>query len=247
MSRTNEHGQPIGEPVPDWSPRLAPAHTTLTGRYVELQPVAADHAPALFAALASPGDDASWTYRHDERPADEAAMIALVETWASRPLDVTFAIVPADAGTPAGIATLMRIDPAHGSAEVGAILYARSLRRTRAATEAIHLLARYLFDDLGYRRFEWKLDAHNEPSARAARRLGFTYEGRFRSAMVYKGRNRDTDWFAMTDADWPRIRDAHERWLASANFDEAGRQLTSLSDLLGGFETGAARLPQPPK
>ena len=125
----------------------------------------------------------------------------------------------------------MRVDPAHGSAEVGAILYARSLRRTRAATEAIHLLARYLFDDLGYRRFEWKLDCLNEPSARAARRLGFTYEGRFRNAMVYKGRNRDTDWFAMTDADWPRIRDAHERWLDPANFDDAGAQRTSLSDL----------------
>ena len=128
----------------------------------------------------------------------------------------------------------MRVDPTHGSAEVGAILYARSLRRTRAATEAIHLLARYLFDDLGYRRFEWKLDCLNEPSARAARRLGFTYEGRFRNAMVYKGRNRDTDWFAMTDADWPRIREAHERWLDPANFDDTGVQRMSLSDLTGG-------------
>ena len=89
---------------------------------------------------------------------------------------------------------------------------------------------RHLFDDLGYRRFEWKLDCLNEPSARAARRLGFTYEGRFRNAMVYKGRNRDTDWFAMTDADWPRVRDAHERWLDPANFDETGAQRTSLSD-----------------
>ena len=104
-------------------------------------------------------------------------------------------------------------------------------------------MARYLFDDLGYRRFEWKLDCLNEPSARAARRLGFTYEGRFRNAMVYKGRNRDTDWFAMTDGDWPRIRDAHERWLDPANFDAAGVQRTSLSDLTGGFETVAAQPP----
>ena len=231
MARINEHGQPIGEPVPGWAPRLPPADVRLTGRYVALEPVSTDHAPALYAALASADDDASWTYRHDDRPRDEAGMRALVETWASRPLDVTLAIVPADTGAPAGIATLMRVDAAHGSAEVGAILYAQSLRRTRAATEAIHLLARYLFDDLGYRRFEWKLDALNEPSARAARRLGFTYEGRFRNAMVYKGRNRDTDWFAMTDADWPRVRAAHERWLDPANFDADGHQRTSLSEL----------------
>ena len=246
MSPTNAHGQPIGEPVPDWEPRLPPAQTTLTGRYVGLEPVAATHAPALFAALAAEEDDASWTYRHDERPTDEAGMQALVETWSSRPVDVTYAILPADTGTAAGVATLTRIDPAHGSAEVGAILYGRALKRSRAATEAIHLLARYLFDDLGYRRFEWKLDCLNEPSARAARRLGFTYEGRFRNAMVYKSRNRDTDWFAMTDGDWPRIRDAHERWLDPANFDAAGVQRTSLSDLTGGFETVAAQPPQPP-
>ena len=231
MTRTNRHGQPIGEPVADWAPRLPPAHTSLSGRYVTLEPVTTAHVPALHAAIAGEQDDPSWTYRHDERPADEAGMLRLVEAWSSRPLDVTFAIVPADTGTAAGIATLMRVDPANGSAEVGAILYARSLRRTRAATEAVHLLARHLFDDLGYRRFEWKLDCLNEPSAVAARRLGFTYEGRFRNAMVYKGRNRDTDWFAMTDADWPRVREAHQRWLDPANFDDAGVQRTSLSDL----------------
>ena len=231
MTRTNRHGQAIGEPVPEWEPRLSPAQTTLTGQYVALAPVADEHVPALYAALAAEEDDASWTYRHDERPADEAGMRALVDTWATRAVDVTYAILPADTGAAAGVATLMRIDPAHGSAEVGAILYGRTLKRTRAATEAIHLLARYLFDDLGYRRFEWKLDCLNEPSARAARRLGFTYEGRFRNAMVYKGRNRDTDWFAMTDAEWPAIRTAHERWLDPANFDAAGVQRTSLSDL----------------
>jgi hypothetical protein len=139
----------------------------------------------------------------------------------------------------------MRVDPVNGSAEVGSILYGRTLRRTRAATEAIHLLARYLFDDLGYRRFEWKLDALNEQSARAARRLGFTYEGRFRNAMVYKGRNRDTDWFSIIDTEWPAVRAAHEAWLDPANFDAAGVQRTALSDLTaaGGFETVAAQPP----
>jgi RimJ/RimL family protein N-acetyltransferase len=231
VSSTNRHGQPIGEPVRDWSPRLPPAHTTLTGQYVALEPVAATHAPALYAALGTEEDDAAWTYRIDERPDDEAGMLRLVELWGSRPVDVTYAIVPTDTGTPAGIATLMRVDPANGVAEVGSIIYARPLRRTRAATEAIHLLARYLFEDLGYRRFEWKLDCLNEPSAKAAGRLGFTYEGRFRNAVVYKGRSRDTDWFAMTDADWPRIREAHQRWLDPANFDATGIQRTSLSDL----------------
>ena len=127
--------------------------------------------------------------------------------------------------------TLFRIDPAQGSAEVGAVLYARSLQRTRAATESVHLLATYLFEELGYRRFEWKLDSCNAPSARAARRLGFSYEGRFRNALVYKGRNRDTDWFAMTDGDWPAVREAHRRWLDPANFDDEGRQLVALSTL----------------
>ena len=177
MTRTNAHGQPIGEPVPDWAPRLPPAHTTLTGQYVALEPVAAAHAPGLYAALATEDDDASWTYRIDERPDDEAGMLRLVEAWASRPVDVTFAIVPADTGTPAGIATLMRVDPANGVAEVGSIIYARSLRRTRGATEAIHLLARYLFDDLGYRRFEWKLDCLNEPSASGCAPAGVHLRG----------------------------------------------------------------------
>jgi RimJ/RimL family protein N-acetyltransferase len=239
MTGSNRHGQPVGDPVAGWAPRLPPARTTLAGRYVRLEPVTTAHAPDLYRALGSEADDALWTYRHDERPLDEAGMVGLVETWASRTLDVTFAVVPTDPGADpgadagaAGVATLMRVDPGHGSAEVGAVLYARSLQRTRAATEAIHLLGRHLFDDLGYRRFEWKLDCLNEPSARAARRLGFTYEGRFRHAMVYKGRNRDTDWFSITDAEWPRVRAIHQRWLDPGNFDASGRQLTALSDLV---------------
>jgi RimJ/RimL family protein N-acetyltransferase len=224
----NEHGQPIGEPVPGWAPRPAPARVTLTGRYARLEPVSVDHVPALHAALCTDPDDSLWTYRHDERPADVAGLTTMVEGWVAREPDVTFTIVPLDIGSPAGVATLCRLDPTQGSAEVGAVLYARSLQRTRAATEAIHLLASYLFDELGYRRFEWKLDALNAPSARAATRLGFSYEGRFRNALVYKGRNRDTDWFAMTDADWPAVRAAHRRWLDPGNFDEQGRQRTAL-------------------
>lgn len=233
MTRTNEHGQPIGDPVPDWHDRPAPERIALEGRYVRLEPVAAGHVGELYAALGDEADQPLWTYRHDERPADESGLAAMVEQWATRTPDVTFAIRPAG-GAASGVATLCRLDPAHGSAEVGAVLFARSLQRTRAATEAVHLLASYLFDELGYRRFEWKLDALNAPSARAARRLGFRYEGRFRHALVYKGRNRDTDWFAMTDADWPPVREAHRRWLDPANFDEHGRQRVSLSELTAG-------------
>lgn len=230
MSRTNELGQPIGPAVPGWEPRPAPSRVPLEGRYVRLEPVSAGHVPALYASLCRDEDESLWTYRHDHRPTDGAELAARVEEWATRTPEVTWAIVPAGERAQ-GVATLCRIDPAHGSAEVGAVLYARSLQRTRAATEAIHLFAAYLFDGLGYRRFEWKLDALNAPSAAAARRLGFQYEGRFRNALVYKGRNRDTDWFAMTDDDWPAVRAAHRRWLDPANFDDHGRQRIALSDL----------------
>ena len=147
---------------------------------------------------------------------------------------MTFALVPVDgagAGKARGLATLMRVDASQGSVEVGGILYARSLQRTRAATEAMVLLMRHVFDDLGYRRYEWKCDSLNEPSRRAAARLGFRYEGRFRQAMVYQGRNRDTDWFSITDAEWRRLAPAYDAWLDAANFDADGRQRSSLSAL----------------
>ena len=230
MTRTNEHGQPIGEPVRGWEPRPMPDRVVLDGRYVRLEPVASDHVPSLYATLCGADDESLWTYRHDHRPTSETALAAVVEEWEARTPEVTWAIVPAGRGAE-GVMTLFRIDAAQGSAEVGAVLYARTLQRTPAATEATHLLATYLFEDLGYRRFEWKLDSHNAPSASAARRLGFSYEGRVRNALVYKGRNRDTDWFAMTDTDWPSVRDAHRTWLDSANFDESGTQRVALSTL----------------
>jgi RimJ/RimL family protein N-acetyltransferase len=150
-------------------------------------------------------------------------------------VDLTFTLVPAEgeyAGVPAGVASYLRIEPGTGQIEVGSILLARALQRTRAATEAISLLMRHAFDDLGYRRFEWKCDSLNEPSRRAAARLGFVHEGRFRNHMITKGRNRDTDWYSVTDAEWPAVKAAHERWLDPANFDADGRQLTALSDLV---------------
>jgi len=232
MSTVNEHGQPVGAAVPDWQPRPRPARVTLNGRYVALEPIDSLHADGLHAALCGPDDAALWTYRHDEMPHDREAMagrVRLLREWAER---VTLAIVPT--GSPAsGFASLVRIDAVMGSVEVGGILYARSLQRTRAATEAMFLLMRYVFDELGYRRYEWKLDSLNAPSAAAARRLGFAYEGRFHNAMVYKGRNRDTDWFAMTDADFARLRPTYDAWLDPSNFDDEGRQRRSLSGFSG--------------
>jgi RimJ/RimL family protein N-acetyltransferase len=139
------------------------------------------------------------------------------------------------AGAGLGIAAYLRIDPAMGSAEVGSILYAAALQRTTGATEAMALMARHVFDDLGYRRYEWKCDSLNAPSRAAATRLGFRYEGRFRNAVVYKGRNRDTDWFAMTDGDWPGVKAAYAAWLDPENFEPDGAQRRSLAELLGHF------------
>ncbi|MEO6512834.1 MAG: GNAT family protein [Nocardioides sp.] len=233
MSPANEHGQPVGQPVGpsvDWEAPPAPVPVVLTGRYVTVSGLEHAHAAALSEAIAGPDDDELWTYRLVDRPTTAAAMDTLVSGLLAHPTDVTFAICPRGRG-PEGIATLMRLDAPNGVVEVGGILLARTLQRTPASTEAMYLLMHYVFDALGYRRYEWKCDSFNEPSRVAAARLGFTYEGRFRNAMVYKGRNRDTDWFSITDAEWPRIREAHEAWLDASNFDSAGVQRTSLSDL----------------
>ena len=219
----NEYGQSVGDVVSGWTPRPRPDLVTLEGRYVVVEPLAPTHAPALHAALCGEADRSLWTYRGEEPPADVAGMTQLIAGHQARPDLVPFALVP-NGGQASGIASYTRIDPGTGQVEVAGVLFARSLQRTRAATEAIHLLMRHAFDDLGYRRFEWKCDAFNEPSRRAAQRFGFTYEGRFRNHMITKGRSRDTDWFSVTDAEWPAVRAAHEAWLDPANFDDAGVQ-----------------------
>jgi RimJ/RimL family protein N-acetyltransferase len=234
MTRTNEHGQRIGDPVEGWAPRDPPAPVVLEGRYVRLEPLAAQHADPLFASLGGPANADLWTYRLDLTTPDSVEEVArLVARGAARRDDLTFAVVPHGEGEARGITSLLRIDPAHGSIEVGAILYARSLQRTPAATEATYLLARYVFEDLGYRRLEWKLDSCNEPSSRAAERLGFTYEGRHRQAIVHRGRNRDTDWWSLLDHEWPAVRARIEAWLDPANFDERGRQRRPLARVPG--------------
>lgn len=230
MPPTTENGQQVGEEVPGWTPLEPVVAVPLPGRYVLLEPLAVTHAEALHAELCDDASRPLWTYRPTHPPADAEGMRELIRAHLGAPDLETLAILP-EGGPAAGIASYTRIEPLHGQVEVAGVLYASSLQRTRAATETIHLMARHAFDTLGYRRFEWKCDSFNEPSKRAARRLGFVYEGRFRHHMVTKGRNRDTDWFSITDTEWPRIRTAHERWLDPANFDESGSQRTSLSDL----------------
>ncbi|MFN8098917.1 MAG: GNAT family protein [Dermatophilaceae bacterium] len=224
----NEFGQPIGDPLPAWSPRPAIAAVVLTGAHVRLEPLTPGHVDVLHAPMVTESDPRIWTYLTAGAGMSRPAFADYVDSLRAIPAGLPFAIRAPD-GRGLGIACYLRIDPPNGSAEVGGLVYSAALQRTVAATEAMVLMARHVFDDLGYRRYEWKCDSLNEPSRRAAARLGFRYEGRFRNALVYKGRNRDTDWFAMTDADWPAIREAYAAWLAPTNFSPDGRQRRPLA------------------
>jgi RimJ/RimL family protein N-acetyltransferase len=230
--RTNAHGQPVGDPVPGWTGCPAPGPVVLEGRWVRLEPLTPTHAPDVYAATCGPGRETAWTYLPDEMPTSPQAFTAYVDRRIATPTAVSLAVLPQGAAA-AGMASLMRADPANGTVEVGSIVLGQGLQRTTAGTEAMWLLARHVFA-LGYRRYEWKCDALNAPSRTAAARLGFRYEGTFRQAVVYKGRNRDTAWFSLTDAEWEALAPAYQQWLEPGNFDDpvSGRgQRTSLSML----------------
>jgi RimJ/RimL family protein N-acetyltransferase len=229
----NEFGQPIGRPLPNWTPPPPPPREPMSGRYCRLEPLDPEmHADALFAANALYEDDRSWTYlAYGPFPTVQAYRKWMNETClVSDPL--FFAIIEKTSARPAGVASYLRIAPSAGSIEVGHIHYSPLLKRTRAATEAMYLMMRRAFE-LGYRRYEWKCDALNAASRAAAQRLGLSFEGIFRQATVYKGRNRDTAWYAAIDAEWTTLRQAFENWLAEDNFDEHGRQRVSLAHWTG--------------
>lgn len=228
----NPYEQPIGTPLPDWSTRPVPPHALLPGRYCRLEPLdAACHAAGLFEAFSRAKDGRDWTYLM-EGPFDDAdAHRAYVERIAARRDPLQYAVIDVRTDRPVGTLALMRITPEHGVVEVGAVTFSPRLQRTPASTEAQFLLMKHVFDDLGYRRYEWKCDSLNAPSRQAALRLGFQFEGVFRQAVVYKGRSRDTAWFSVIDAEWPRLRLAFEQWLAPENFDAQGRQRVSLCAL----------------
>ena len=221
--------RPVGTPVPNWTPPPWPVREPIEGRYARIEPLDPDlHAAPLFQAFA--GEDWLWDYMPVGPFADEGAYRAWMQAAVTQNDPWFFAIRDLESDQVSGVASYLRITPAAGTIEVGNINFSPALQRTRAATEAMALMMGWAFD-AGYRRYEWKCDALNRPSRMAAQRLWFSYEGIFRQALVYKGRNRDTAWFAVIDEEWPKLGAAYEVWLAPENFDEQGQQRQSLSAL----------------
>ena len=210
-------------------PPPAPVGAALQGRFARLEPLSADtHAALLFRAFA--GHDAVWDYM----PYGPFSSAAQYHRWAREAADkadpLFYAIENRETGIWGGVASYLRIDPSMGTIEVGHIALSPGLQQTRAATEAMYLMMAWAFD-AGYRRYEWKCNALNVPSRRAAQRLGFSFEGVFRNHLVVKGRNRDSAWFSVIDSEWPALQEAYTVWLSPGNFDPAGRQRERLSDL----------------
>ena len=231
----NHLGQPIGFAVPDWVPARLPPRTPMDGRWCRVEPLdPARHGAELFAAYAEDREGRNWTYMGY----GPFASLAEFEEWMTASClgdDPLFhAVVEGASGRALGLASYLRAQPETGTIEVGHINYAPPLQRTAAATEAMVLMMARVFEELGTRRYEWKCDALNAASRRAAERLGFVFEGVFRQATLVKGRNRDTAWYAILDRDWPALKAAYQTWLDPANFDAAGRQKTRLSELVAG-------------
>ncbi len=219
----------VEKPVLNVQPAKRPERVILRGRAITLAPLDAERdAEALFEGAHGGDNERVWAYLFDGPFADRAAFAASIDAKAKSEDPLFFAILDAASGKTMGYQTLMRIDATHRVIEVGNILFTPAMQRTIGASEAQYLFARYVFDELGYRRYEWKCNALNAPSRRAALRLGFAFEGIFRQHMIVKGDNRDTAWYSMLDTEWPARRAAFERWLAPENFDALGRQKLSL-------------------
>ena len=228
----NALGQLHGLPLPAWQPCPQPQPVVLQGQYCRLEPLSvARHAEALYAAMQRDVAGANWSYL----PYGPFADLACYQQWLSSMEGLAdpqfYAIVDAGSGQAVGLASYLRIDPANGVIEVGHLNFSPLLQRTPAATEAMYLLMRHAFE-LGYRRYEWKCNALNLPSRRAAERLGFLFEGLFRQAMISKGRNRDTAWYSILDSEWPMVCQLLEQWLSSDNFDAAGQQRQALAAMM---------------
>jgi len=223
--RTNALGLPIGFEVPGWTARPRPPRTPMEGRYCRIEPIDPEkHAADLFAANSKDLDGRNWTYLAYGPFADLASYRDWMVSACLGDDPLFHTVIDGKTGKAVGVASYLRIDPPVGVIEVGHINYSPLIQRTPAATEAMFLMMRRVFDELGYRRYEWKCDALNAPSRKAALRLGFKFEGIFRQATIYKGRNRDTAWYAILDKEWPQIKHAFERWLDPSNFDAQGRQ-----------------------
>ena len=227
----NEYGQMIGESMEGYTPGERPSIHFLEGRYARIEALSVEkHAEDLLAVYGPDTPREMWTYLFQEPVADREELVTLLNQMLSRKDRFYYAIIDKATGKALGTFSLMRIDQNNRVIEVGAVTFSPVLKGTRIGTEAQYLLARYVFEGLNYRRYEWKCDSLNRPSANAAMRLGFTYEGRFRNHAIYKGRSRDTDWFSIIESEWPALKKRFENWLAPENFDEKGQQKHSLRD-----------------
>ncbi len=213
----------------DWTPRPLPERKVLEGRYVRLEPLDADkHGQGLFEASSVEDAGSRFTWLFDTVPATLEDMRPWLEKSAASQTTIFYAIIDKATGKIAGRQALMRIDAENGSIEIGNIYWGPLISRKPAATEAQYLFMQYIFDELGYRRYEWKCNNDNLPSKRAAERFGFQFEGIFRQHLIVKGKNRDTAWYAMIDSEWPALKQAYKNWLSPENFDADGQQIQKL-------------------
>lgn len=232
-TRKNEFGQPIGAAVPDWKGSDLPPRTPMVGRFCRLEPLdAAIHCDDLYEAFSDDSKGQLWTYMTVGPFESLEQFRRWIETVSAASDPLFFAIVDALSGKAAGLSAFMRVKPEVGVIEVGSISYSPRLQKTPQATEAMFLMMSQAFDGLGYRRYEWKCDSLNAASRSAAQRLGFSFEGIFTQALVYKGRNRDTAWYALLDRDWPVLKDAYLAWLDPNNFNDALEQKVKLQDVI---------------
>ena len=229
VQKKNEFGQPIGESVPAWTPRRLPDVDELAGRYCRLERLSvARHGTGLSNCFVDQSTPDQWTYLGYGPFESHQAFVGWLAGQERIQDPRFFAVWVTGDPAPSGLISLLRIDQHMGSIEIGHVHFGRELRRTRAATEAVFLLIKHVFDNLGYRRCEWKCDSLNQASRRAAERLGFQFEGVFREDRVYKGRNRDTAWYSLIDKQWPEVKQQIQLWLLPENFDEQGMQFKSL-------------------
>ena len=232
----NQYGQPVGESLPDWSERSRPADVVLEGVFCRLEPLNAEcHTDDLYTAYCSAPDHRDWTYMF-AGPFHDAGEYRRYTEHASRSVDPKhYAVIDHKARKAVGTCALMRVDANNGVIEVGNVMFSPLLKKSPTSTEAQFLLMKHVFEDLRYRRYEWKCDSLNAPSRKAADRLGFSFEGIFRQAVVYKGRSRDTAWYSIIDKEWPAIKNAFLTWLAAENFDGEGKQRRSLVEVREGL------------
>lgn len=227
--KLNEYGQPIGESVPNWENRELPSNMRYIGNYTVVTRLTAEYTEELYKVYIESAPS-NWTYLFDVPPTDYATFEKDLQSKIESETLIFYVILQKEKNEPLGIFSLMRIDQVHGVIEVGNVNFSNKLQGTRMSTEAHYLLASYVFDELRYRRYEWKCDSLNAPSIKAAKRLGFEYEGTFRNAIIYKGRSRDTSWFSMLQEDWQEYKSAFENWLSEDNFDSDGKQIKRLEE-----------------